>query len=94
MVEALIEEHAHDIINDEKYLKQKEYMQHGDISVYDHQLMVTKTSIKIAKKLRIKVNYESLIRGSLLHDYFLYDWHDNDSSHHIGYTDLDMLKVL
>ena len=81
MVEALIEEHAHDIINDEKYLKQKEYMQHGDISVYDHQLMVTKTSIKIAKKLRIKVNYESLIRGSLLHDYFLYDWHEKDSSH-------------
>lgn len=83
MIEALIEEHAQDIITHDNYIQQKEYIQHGTISVYDHALRVTKTSIKIAKKLNLNVNYESLIRGSLLHDYFLYDWHEKDKSHRL-----------
>ena len=30
---------------------------------------------------RIKVNHRSLVRGALLHDYFLYDWHEDDPTH-------------
>ena len=31
----------------------------------------------------MNVDIKSLIRGSLLHDYFLYDWHENDKSHRL-----------
>lgn len=29
----------------------------------------------MAEKLHIRVNYENLIVGALLHDFYLYDWH-------------------
>lgn len=29
------------------------------------------------KKLHLKLDIQSLVRGSLLHDYFLYDWHNS-----------------
>ena len=31
--------------------------------------------------LRLRVDERALVRGALLHDYFLYDWHDPDPSH-------------
>ena len=34
-----------------------------------------------AQFLRLRVNKKMLIRGALLHDYFLYDWHEKDASH-------------
>lgn len=35
----------------------------------------------------MKINMTSLIRGALLHDYFLYDWHEKNKWHSLhGYT--------
>lgn len=56
----------------------KQFMQHGNVSVFEHCVAVCLCSIKIAKLLRIHYDLEALIRGALLHDYFLYDWHVND----------------
>lgn len=56
----------------------KQFMQHGNVSVFEHCVAVCLYSIKIAKLLRIRYDLEALIRGALLHDYFLYDWHVND----------------
>lgn len=71
----LIKKYASDILNSEKFMSQKNYIQHGKTSVYTHELNVTKYALKIVKKFRIKVDEKTLIRGCLLHDYFLYDWH-------------------
>ena len=79
----LLESFASDILNNKKYISQKEYMQHGKVSVYDHTINVALMSIKIAKKLKVKVDYKTLVRGCLLHDYFLYDWHVYDKSHRL-----------
>lgn len=38
-------------------------------------------SLIIAKKLHIKVDRKALVRGALLHDYFLYDWHEKGGGH-------------
>ena len=54
----------------------KNYIQHGSISVYTHCVNVARMSVKIAKWLPIQVNMDALVIGALLHDYFLYDWHD------------------
>ena len=79
----LIEKYASDILNSKSVLSQKEFMQHGKVSVYDHTINVTIHALKIVKKFKIKVDERSLIRGCLLHDYFLYDWHVNDKSHRL-----------
>ena len=39
------------------------------------------------ERMGVRVDRPSLIRGALLHDYFLYDWHDPDPSHRLhGFT--------
>ena len=76
-----------DILKSKKVKSQKQFIQHGDVSVYEHSLRVAYLSIKIASKFHLRVNIRSLIRGALLHDYFLYDWHVKDKSHRLhGYT--------
>lgn len=70
-------EHAEDILNSEKFKSTLEYMQHGNISVHRHSVDVAKQSLLICKKLRLKISERELVRGALLHDYFLYDWHDS-----------------
>ena len=76
-----------DILNSKNMEKQKEFIQHGDVSVYEHSLRVAYLSIKIVSKFHLRVNMRSLIRGALLHDYFLYDWHIKDKSHRLhGFT--------
>ena len=56
----------------------KRFKQHGASSVYDHCLNVAETSLRVAEQLSLKVDQEALVRGALLHDYFLYDWHVPD----------------
>ena len=58
-------------------------MQHGGVSVTQHSVAVAYLSCRIACALHLRVDYDSLIRGALLHDYFLYDWHDPDPSHRL-----------
>ena len=76
-----------EIVNDEKFLREKEFMQHGTTSVYEHSIYVATTCMKIVDKFNLKVDKDSLIKGALLHDYFLYDWHVSDKSHRLhGFT--------
>lgn len=56
----------------------KNFIQHGDVSVYQHCIFVAYISCRIASKFNLEVDKKSLIRGALLHDYFLYDWHDKN----------------
>ena len=63
-----------------------EFVQHGDVSVYEHVVAVAAESCRMADALArhgIAVDRPSLVRGALLHDYFLYDWHDPDPSHRL-----------
>ena len=64
----------------------KNYIQHGSISVYIHCVNVARMSVKIAKWLPIHINMDALVIGALLHDYFLYDWHDGQDRHFHGFT--------
>lgn len=77
-----------------KYLKEQgrfsieeQILQHGQTTVFEHSVYVAKMSLSIANYFQIKVNKEDLIMGALLHDYFLYDWHEADDSHRLhGFT--------
>ena len=58
----------------------KTFVQHGETTVFEHCLSVAKFSLLMAhfleRTLKIDIDKDSLVRGALLHDYFLYDWHD------------------
>ncbi len=71
-----------------RYGMTKEFIQHGSVSVYEHCISVAAESVRLAKAMNLKVDTDALIRGALLHDYFLYDWHDNpDGRHNVhGFT--------
>lgn len=66
---------ARKILANEKVQQMKQYVQHGDVSTYEHCLMVCLYAYMYAKKLKLKINIEALVKGALLHDFFLIDWH-------------------
>lgn len=73
--------HGSDILASANMQLEKQFMQHGNVSVFDHSVAVACTCIWLADRLRIRVDERALVRGALLHDYFLYDWHVPDKSH-------------
>lgn len=82
MVDDEIREAINWITENGRFDETKTFIQHGDRSVYDHCVAAAKMSVRIVDKLHIRVDRHSLIIGALLHDYFLYDWHDNSSKTH------------
>ena len=77
-----IAEYAKDILESENFKKSGRFMQHGTISVRKHSISVAECSLEMEKKLNrlgISCHERELVRGALLHDYFLYDWHDPKS---------------
>ena len=67
-----------DITESKEYQRTKGLRQHGSVTVFEHSVYVASTSLKLSKKFHIKVDEDTMIKCALLHDYFLYDWHDAD----------------
>ena len=81
--ERQIRAEASDILESHNFKRMKEYIQHGDVTVNAHVLSVARCSIALSEYLHIRCSRRELIRGALLHDYFLYDWHipDEENPH-------------
>ena len=79
--ERMVHKRGADILKSANMQKEKKFLQHGKVSVYTHSVRVAVLSLFLAELLRVKVNEEAMMRGALLHDYFLYDWHEKDDSH-------------
>lgn len=52
------------------------YMQHRSVTTLQHCINVAIISMIIVKYFSIKVNENELIEGAILHDFYLYDWHN------------------
>ena len=75
------------ISNSGQFSKTRQFIQHGDTSVYSHCVAVAYVSLWFSYRLHLSVSKQSLLMGAFLHDYFLYDWHENDPSHRLhGFT--------
>lgn len=74
-----------DILDSDSIKQEKSFIQHGKTSVFTHSFNVACISIAIAVVLGIKINERHTVRGALLHDYFLYDWHEPSHGWH-GFT--------
>ncbi len=76
-----------ELLESDKVNEMKEYIQHGNISTYTHSLIVTYYSYLLAIRLPIVFDIRSIVRGAMLHDFYLYDWHIPDPSHRLhGYV--------
>lgn len=72
--------HGRDILHSSNMQQTKTYLQHGSVSCYQHSCAVAYLSVLISEQLHIRCDQRSMIRGALLHDYYLYDWHIKDQS--------------
>ena len=70
----------------EKIQEMKCYIQHGAISTYDHVERVARLCFLLNRRLRLGADEKALVTGAFMHDFYLYDWHENDRSHRLhGY---------
>ena len=74
-IKRLIIKHGEDIIRSERMQLSKTFRHHGDTNVYQHSISVAFCALWLVKKFKWRVNEKALVRGALLHDYYLYDWH-------------------
>lgn len=70
-----------DLLRSEAVQQMKKFTQHGTTSTFDHCVVVAFRSFLLCKKLRL--DYKAAARGGLLHDLFLYDWHDKQARGHL-----------
>lgn len=86
-IHAEVRRYGADIIASPRVQSQKKYLQHGSVTVYDHTCRVACVGLWLAEQLGLRIDKRALVRGALLHDYFLYDWHVPDASHRLhGFT--------
>ncbi|MBE6555442.1 MAG: HD domain-containing protein [Ruminococcaceae bacterium] len=65
-----------EVVPTARYRQMKQYISHSDITVYQHCIKVAHKAYTLAFKLGVRCDLRALVRGALLHDYYLYDWHD------------------
>jgi len=52
------------------------YIQHGDTTTLEHCKNVAWVSFLVNERLHLNANEKELIEAAMLHDFYLYDWHD------------------
>lgn len=75
----LVLDSLNEICSHGRFADTAEFIQHGKTSCQLHTIAVAYYSRAVARRLHIPCNERSLVRGALLHDYFLYDWHKKDT---------------
>ena len=63
-----------DILGNDKFQSMENFIQHGTTTCLSHSISVSYMSYVYCKKHRLDA--KSVARAGLLHDMFLYDWHD------------------
>ena len=87
----IIHSYGKDILESDAFQREKDFSQHGTTTTYAQSLCVTYISVWLTLRSKHPVNMKSVVRGALLHDYFLYDWHEKNEHHRFhGYTHAKM----
>lgn len=65
-----------DIIRSDEFRQMKHHRHHVKSNARDHSIKVAFLCYQYHKKFSPDINLREFVRGALLHDYYLYDWHD------------------
>ena len=74
-----LEEIYYSFLNDPKIDMMKDVSMHRGSNCYLHSFQVAKLAIKRALRRKKKLDLESILIASILHDYYLYDWRKDKS---------------
>lgn len=80
-----IKKYGKEILISTNHKSTKNDIQHGVTTVRRHMIQVAMCSLWLDYRLHLHCSKRELVRGALLHDYFLYDWH---SPEHCGIKNL------
>ena len=72
-----------DIVKSEPFQRMKAYRHHVKSNLYCHSIRVAYLCYRHYKRHCMKIGLEEFVRGALLHDYYLYDWHDMERGHRL-----------
>lgn len=72
-----IRQYLNDLLHTPEAELMKRCIQHGQISTYSHIVSVVRLSFYINRRLNLHASERELVRGAFLHDFYLYDWHEN-----------------
>lgn len=67
----------------EEVQSMKQYVQHGSTSTYEHCMNVVRLSYWLNCRFHLNTDERSLLVGALLHDFYLYDWHEKSNWHRL-----------
>jgi uncharacterized protein len=81
LVDPYFDKIASPIVEDALFISMKKYVAHRGVSVYDHCVSVAEYAYQYARNKGYCLDYSALIRGALLHDFYLYDWHHSGEGH-------------
>ena len=74
---AILEQYDHH----PKVQEMREFIQHGDVTTYQHCKNVVVVSCWINHRFHLGADETTLAVGAFLHDFYLYDWHKQGSFH-------------
>ena len=78
-----LEQHIDKIINHEIFNEMIEHRHHAQVSTLEHCERVAATSERLSRVLHFKnLDRLAMLKGALLHDFYLYDWHEEDNGEH------------
>lgn len=83
-IRQIVQAEGGDIIAHEHMAIERACYQHGAVTTFAHSIRVACLAVWLADRLGLleRVDLRALVRAALLHDYFLYDWHDADAGVH------------
>ncbi len=65
-------------IESPKVKKMDKFIQHGDTTTLEHCENVAWISFLVNDRLHLNADEKTLVESAMLHDFYLYDWHDGD----------------
>ncbi len=71
------------IISKQNYKSMKKFRHHANRSCYYHSIKVAYLVYKHCQKKKRKYDTLEIVKGALLHDYYLYDWHNKNEGHRL-----------
>ena len=79
-----------ELLETDQIYEMRNYIQHGNTSTFNHCLVVAYYSYLISRHLPVPYDARSIIRGAMLHDFYLYDWHVPEKWHKLhGFVHAD-----
>lgn len=83
-IRRIVAENGREVLEHPNMRRERGNYQHGNVSTFAHSIRVACLAVWLADRAHLwnRVDLKSLVRAALLHDYFLYDWHDWDNGTH------------